>query len=129
MHPASQPGAHPVQVGLRVLGEVEVDHHVDRLDVDASREQVRGHQVAAVPVPEVVEDAVPVALRHLGVDVEARVAQLRDLLGQQLHAVDAVAEDDGLVDAQLRAGEGAGRGEQGRQRPCEVYVWGLAGWR
>ncbi len=52
-------------------------------------------------IPEVVEDPVPVALEHLGVDVEARVAKLGDLLGQQLHAVDRVAEDDGLVDAQL----------------------------
>ena len=29
-----------VQVGLRGLGEVKVDDHVDRLDVYASREQV-----------------------------------------------------------------------------------------
>jgi hypothetical protein len=97
-----------VQVGLRVLGEVKVDDDVDRLDVDAAREEVRGDEVAAVAVAEVVEDAVPVALRHLGVDVEAAVAELGDLLGQQLHARDAVAEDDRLVDAQLR-GRGRGR--------------------
>ena len=35
-------------------------------------------------------------------DVEAGVAQLRDLLGEELHAVHAVAEDDALVDVQLR---------------------------
>mmetsp|Transcript_25134 Transcript_25134/g.68296 ORF Transcript_25134/g.68296 Transcript_25134/m.68296 type:complete len:228 (-) Transcript_25134:333-1016(-) len=34
-------------------------------------------------------------------DVEAGVAQLRNFLGQQLHAVDRVAKDNGLVDAQL----------------------------
>jgi hypothetical protein len=67
-----------------------------------ARSRTRGDQVAAVAVAEVVEDAVAVALQHLGVDVEARVAQLRDLLGQQLYAVDAVAEDDRLVDLQLR---------------------------
>lgn len=50
-----------------------------------------------------MEHAVAVALHHLGMDVEAGVAQLRDLLGQQLHAVDRVAEDDGLVDLQLQA--------------------------
>lgn len=52
------------------------------LDVDAAREEVRGDEVAARAVAEVVEDAVAVALQHLGVDVEARVAQLGDLLGQ-----------------------------------------------
>ena len=67
-----------------------------------ARSRTRGDQVAAVAVAEVVEDAVAVALQHLGVDVEAGVAQLRDLLGQLLDAVDAVAEDDRLVDLQLR---------------------------
>jgi hypothetical protein len=62
----------------------------------------RGDQVAAVAIPEVVEHAVPVRLQHLGVDVEAGVPQLRDFLGQQLHAVHGVAEDDGLVDLQLQ---------------------------
>lgn len=55
-------------------------------------------------VAELVEDAVAVGLHHLGVDVEARVAQLRDLLGQQLHAVHRVTEDDRLVDLQLQPG-------------------------
>ena len=31
-----------VEVRLGILGEVEVDHHVDRLDVDTAREQVCG---------------------------------------------------------------------------------------
>ena len=48
-----------------------------------------------------MEDAVAVLLLHLGVDVEARVAELGDLLGEELDAVDAVAEDDRLVDLQL----------------------------
>lgn len=48
-----------------------------------------------------MEHAVPVRLEHLGVDVEARVAQLSDLLCQKLHTVDRVAENDRLVDAQL----------------------------
>ena len=37
----------PVQVGLGHLGEVEVDDHVDGLDVDAPGEEVGRHQVAA----------------------------------------------------------------------------------
>jgi len=48
-----------------------------------------------------MEDAVAVGLQHLGVDVEAAIAQLRDLLRQQLDQVRGIAEDDGLVDLQL----------------------------
>ena len=40
-------------------------------------------------------------LHHLGVDVEAGVAQLGDLLGQELHPLGGVAEDDGLVYLEL----------------------------
>lgn len=36
-------------------------------------------------VAELVENTVAVRLLHLGVDVEARVAQLGDLLRQELH--------------------------------------------
>lgn len=39
--------ANAVEVGLSVLGEVEVDHHVDRLDVDTTGEQVYAKAKAA----------------------------------------------------------------------------------
>ncbi len=91
-----------------------------------ARSRTRGDQVAAVAVAEVVEDAVAVALQHLGVDVEARVAQLRDLLGQQLYAVDAVAEDDRLVDLQLHVSKGCGQraasSEVSQQRSASACV-------
>lgn len=90
-----------VQVGLGHAREVEVDDHVDGLHVDAAREQVGAHEVAAQAGAEVVEHAVAVRLRHARVDVVAAVAQLRDLLGQQLHALGRVAEYNGLVDLQL----------------------------
>jgi hypothetical protein len=48
-----------------------------------------------------VENAVPVGLQHFRVDEETRVPQLRNLLGQQLHPIDRITEDDGLVDLQL----------------------------
>jgi hypothetical protein len=48
-----------------------------------------------------VKDAVPVRLEHLGVRIEARVAELGDLLGEELDPVRRVAEDDGLVDLEL----------------------------
>lgn len=60
-----------MQVGLGHLGEVEVDDHVDGLDVDTTGEQVGADQVAAGTVAEVVENAVAVVLTHLGVNVEA----------------------------------------------------------
>ena len=69
-----------------------------------------GHQVAAVAIPEVVEDPVPVILQHLGVNVKAGVAKLCDFLCQQLHTVHRVAEDDGLIDLELQ-----GQGETVRQ--------------
>ena len=90
-----------MQVGLGHLGEVEVDDHVDGLDVDTAREQVRADEIAARAVAEVVEDAVAVVLAHLGVDVEARVAELGDLLGQELDTLRRVAENDRLIDLQL----------------------------
>ena len=71
------------------------------LDVDAASEEVRSHEVPRGAVAELVEHAVAGALQHLGVDVEAAVAELGDLLREQLDAVDGVAEDDGLVDLQL----------------------------
>mmetsp|Transcript_15818 Transcript_15818/g.40766 ORF Transcript_15818/g.40766 Transcript_15818/m.40766 type:complete len:470 (-) Transcript_15818:225-1634(-) len=91
-----------MEVGLGLLGEVEVDDDIHRRDVDAAREQVGRDEVAAEAIPKVMEDAVAVGLEHLCMDVKARVAKLGDLLGEQLDAVDRVAEDDRLVDLQLR---------------------------
>jgi len=36
-----------VQVSLGVLGEVKINHNIHCLNVDATSEQVRGHQVTA----------------------------------------------------------------------------------
>ena len=49
-----------------------------------------------------MEDSVPVGLEHFGMDVETGVAQLCDFLGQQLHTVHRVAEDNGLIDLKLQ---------------------------
>jgi hypothetical protein len=90
-----------VQVGLGALGEVEVDHHVHGLDINTTGKQIRAHQVSGGAVAELVEHAVSVWLLHLSMDVEATVAQLGDLLGQQLNAVHRVTEDNTLVDVEL----------------------------
>jgi hypothetical protein len=53
-----------------------------------------------------MEHPIAMGLQHLGMDVEARVAELGDLLRKELYAVHRVAEDDGLVDLQLQRNEG-----------------------
>ena len=59
-------------------------------------------EVPAETGPEIMEDPVPVGLGHAGVNVVARVAELRDLLGQQLDTLGRIAEDDALVNLQLK---------------------------
>ena len=93
--------ANAVEVGLGVLGEIEVDDNVDGLDVDSTGEQVGAHEIPAHTVAEVVEHSVSGGLGHLGVAVKAGVTELGDLLGKKLNTVGGVAEDDRLVDLQL----------------------------
>lgn len=57
-------------------------------------------------VAKVMKHSVAVSLGHLGVNVKARIAQLGNFLCQQLHAIDRVAKDDGLIDLQLCVGKG-----------------------
>jgi len=77
----------PVKVSLGHLGEVEVDDDVDGLDVNTPGEEIAADKVPAEASSEVVEDPVTVSLGHLGVDVVAGVAELGDLLGQELHSL------------------------------------------
>lgn len=100
--PEPSRSSNPVQVRLGHLREIKVNHHIHRLHVNTTRKQIAAHQIAAQPLPKVVEHTITVSLRHLRVNIVAAVAQLRDLLRQQLHALRRVAEDDRLVDLQLR---------------------------
>ena len=50
-----------------------------------------------------MEDAVAMLLVHARVNVEARVAQLGDLLSKQLDSLCRVTEDYRLIDLQLSA--------------------------
>lgn len=90
-----------VEISLGILGEIKVDDHVDGLDINASSQEIGADEVPAGTVAEIVEYSVTGMLGHLGMAVEARVAQLGDLLGQEFHAVGRVAKNDGLVDLQL----------------------------
>ena len=55
---------------------------------------------------EAVETRTWADLSHLGMNVETRVAQLRYLLGQQLHPLRRVTEDYRLVDLELSGERG-----------------------
>ncbi|KAH3676787.1 hypothetical protein OGATHE_001277 [Ogataea polymorpha] len=90
-----------VQISFCSLGEVEIHHHVDCLNIDTSGKQVRTNQVSDFPLSELVEDLVSCSLRHLGVGVVARVVKFCDFLGEKLHSVGGVAENDRLVDLQF----------------------------
>jgi len=93
--------ANTVKVRLRSFGEIEVDDHIHALNIYAAREEVGRDEMTGAPVAEFVEDTVPIGLLHFRMDVKARVPEFCDLLREELHAVDGVAEDDGLVDLQL----------------------------
>ena len=49
-----------------------------------------------------MEDTIAVILKHLGMNVEARIAKLSDFLGQKLNAIHRVAENDGLIYLELQ---------------------------
>ena len=99
--PKSTRAPNAMQVGLRVLGEVKVDYNVDRLNVDTAGEKVGTNEVTRPTVAKFVENTISVGLLHLGVDVKATEAELGDFLGKQLDTIDAVAENDALIDFEL----------------------------
>ena len=88
--------ANPVEISLSHLWEVEVDDHVDGLDVDTSGKEVAAHEITTQASSEIMENPVPVSLGHLGVDVVAGVTKFGDLLGQQLNPLCRIAKNDAL---------------------------------
>lgn len=81
----SSAASDPVQVSLTRFRKIEIYDHINSLDIYSSGEQIGRNQTSAVSVSEVVEHSVPVVLPHFRVDLEAGLAQLSDLSGQQLH--------------------------------------------
>src|SRR5205085_720985 len=94
--------ANSVQISFSHFGEIEVDDNIDGLNVNATSKEITANKITAEATPEVVKHAVSVRLRHASVDVVARIAQLSNLLRQQFHALGGIAEDDRLVDLELR---------------------------
>lgn len=72
--------ANTVKIRLGVFWKVKVDDNVDSLNIDTTGKKIGANEVAANAVTEIVENAVAVALKHLGVRVKARVAKLGDFL-------------------------------------------------
>ena len=62
---------------------------------------------------ELVEHPIAVRLLHFRVDVEARVPDFSNFLGEELNPINGVAENDRLVDFQLEVFEGR-RSSEGR---------------
>ena len=90
-----------MEVGLRILWEIEIDDYIDSLNVDTTGKKIRADKIAAYTVPEVVKHTISIVLQHLGMGVEAGVSQFGNLFREQLHTVGGVAENDGLVDLEF----------------------------
>ena len=59
------------------------------------------NEVSACSITEVMKYSIAMVLQHLCMNIEARIAKLCNLLGQQFHSIHRVAENDGLVDLKL----------------------------
>ena len=92
----------PVKISFSHLGEIKVDDNIDRLDVNTSGEEITADQVPTQSSSEVMEHSVSVSLSHLGVNVVAGVAKFRDFLGQKLHPLCGIAENDALNDKKYK---------------------------
>lgn len=91
-----------VQVGFCHLREIKINYNVHSLYVDTTSEEIGAHQVSAQTRSEVVEHTVSVGLLHPSVNVVTAVAQLGNLFRQQFDTLRRIAEDDRLIDLQLR---------------------------
>lgn len=90
-----------MQVGLCVPWEIKVDDDVDRKNINTTSKDICADQTSGLSIFEVMVDSISVVLLHFRVDVEARVSQLSDLLGQQLNSFGVFTKNDCLVNVQL----------------------------
>jgi len=78
--PISPWSSNPMQIRLRVFGKIKVNHYIHRLNIYPSRDQVWAHQNSTSSFAKVVKYPASLVLRHFGVNIEARIAQLWDFL-------------------------------------------------
>ena len=79
--------SHPVDVVLGDLGQVEVHHMAQRLDVDAARRDVRGHEHPVLTGLEAVERLGALRLGAIAVDPLGRDSVPLEQLGQTVRPV------------------------------------------
>lgn len=112
--PETTGASNAVKVCFGIFWEVEIDDDIHGLDINASREQVRTDEVPTYAVTEIVKYAITMRLQHFRVRIETGIAELRDLLGQQLDTISGVTKDDRLVNLKLQGGE------RGKHTECEA---------
>ena len=99
--PKSTTSTNPVQVGAALCGEVEVDDHVDCLNVDTSGDQVGTDQGLELAFPETFKDLRPFVSLHTRMQVSVLVLSFIELPGKVLSPLVRATENDALVDNQL----------------------------
>mmetsp|Transcript_4825 Transcript_4825/g.14215 ORF Transcript_4825/g.14215 Transcript_4825/m.14215 type:complete len:290 (-) Transcript_4825:429-1298(-) len=92
--------ADAVDVELAIVWEVVADHKRHLLHVKAAAPDVRRDEHAAAARAELVHDGVAVLLRHVAVHGGHGEVGLAHLLGEPVHLLLGVAEDDGLCDGE-----------------------------
>jgi len=98
--PEPAAAADAVQVDAALGGKVEVDDHVDGLDVDAASYQVGADEGLELALAEALEDPDPFVAAHVGVQALVLVLLLVELAREHLGPLVGAAEDDALVDDQ-----------------------------
>lgn len=93
--------AHSVQVLVRLVWHIEVDHHVDLLDVDASSEEVSRDHDPELALLELVVDLDSLGLLHRPETRLRWETLLVDDLIQLLCVVLRLGEDDHLVKVEV----------------------------
>ena len=97
--------ADTVHVILERVGEVEVHHVGDTLDVDTAGGDVGGDQDADLAVLEGLQGALTLALRAVGVDRGTRDVGAGQLTADAVRAVLGAGEDEHRLHLQLRISE------------------------
>lgn len=91
-----------MKIGLSITRKIKVYDDVDGEDIDTSCEDVRADEATRLTILEIMIDPISILLLHFGVDVEARITHLSDLLGKQLYSLRVLTENDGLINVELR---------------------------
>lgn len=93
-----------MKICLSVPWKIKINDHIDRLYIDAPRQQVGTDQITTVALTKVVKYPISMVLSHSRMYVITGIADFSDLFSQQLHTLCRVAKNYGLIDLQLQIG-------------------------